>query len=146
MDVTVNPTDITMVSRRGTIRIYPIDANIFTTVFDPFWEITTAGTTISTIYPAQYTTETPGSGSGSVTWAAGNEPTIFESMRDLRRRVAVELGFLNTFDEVTTASELIKDGLYWDAYRATNKIELMASEISLDLHGIDIALGEEGKL
>jgi len=105
VDVTVNPTDITMVSRRGTIRIYPIDANIFTTVFDPFWEITTAGTTISTIYPAQYTTETPGSGSGSVTWAAGNEPTIFESMRDLRRRVAVEVGFLNTFDDVVDISE-----------------------------------------
>jgi hypothetical protein len=27
----------------------------------------------------------------------------------------------------------------------TNKIELMASEVSLDLHGIDIALGEEGQ-
>ena len=105
VDVTVNPTSITMVSRRGTIRIYPIDANIFTTVFDPFWEISTLGTTISTIYPAQYTTETPWSGSGSVTWAAGNEPTIFESMRDLRRRVAVELGFLNTFDEVVDIEE-----------------------------------------
>ena len=38
-----------------------------------------------------------------------------------------------------------KPGRYWDAYRVTNKIELMASEVSLDLHGIDIALGEEGK-
>ncbi len=47
---------------------------------------------------------------------------------------------------MTQASELIKDGRYWDAYRVTNKIELMASEVSLDLHGIDIALGEEGKL
>jgi hypothetical protein len=52
---------------------------------------------------------------------------------------------LEIIDEVTQASELIKDGKYWDAYRVTNKIELMASEISLDLHGIDIALGEEGK-
>lgn len=105
VDVTVNPTDITMVSRRGTIRIYPVDANIFTTTADPFWEITTAGTTISTVYPAQYTTETPGSGTGTVTWTGGNEPTIFESMRDLRRRVAVELGFLNTYDEVVDISE-----------------------------------------
>jgi hypothetical protein len=105
IDVTVNSTDLTMVSRRGTIRILPIDANIFTTASNPFWEITPGGTTISTIYPAQYTTETPGSGSGSVTWIAGNEPTIFESMRDLRRRVAVEVGFLNTFDDVVDISE-----------------------------------------
>ena len=52
---------------------------------------------------------------------------------------------LEVVDEITTASGLISDGKYWDAYRVTNKIELMASEVSLDLHGIDIALGEEGK-
>ena len=50
---------------------------------------------------------------------------------------------LEVIDEVTQASELIKDGKYWDAYRITNKIELMASEVSLDLHGIDIALGDQ---
>ena len=60
-----------------------------------------------------------------------------------RARLCARL--LEIIDEVTQASELIKDGKYWDAYRVTNKIELMASEVSLDLHGIDIALGEEGK-
>jgi len=64
---------------------------------------------------------------------------------ELLARAKLCARLLEVIDEVTQASELIKDGKYWDAYRVTNKIELMASEISLDLHGIDIALGEEGK-
>jgi hypothetical protein len=64
---------------------------------------------------------------------------------ELLARAKLCAKLLELIDEVTQASELIKDGKYWDAYRVTNKIELMASEISLDLHGIDIALGEEGK-
>ena len=65
---------------------------------------------------------------------------------ELLARAKLCARLLEIIDEVTQASELIKDGKYWDAYRVTNKIELMASEVSLDLHGIDIALGEEGKL
>ena len=61
---------------------------------------------------------------------------------ELLARAKLCAKLLEVIDEVTTASELIKDGKYWDAYRATNKIELMASEISLDLHGIDLAAGE----
>ena len=61
----------------------------------------------------------------------------------MRAKLCAKL--LELIDEVTIASDLIKDGKYWDAYRVTNKIELMASEVSLDLHGIDIALGEEPK-
>jgi len=64
---------------------------------------------------------------------------------ELLARAKLCAKLLEIIDEVTQASELIKDGKYWDAYRVTNKIELMASEVSLDLHGIDIALGEEGK-
>ena len=64
---------------------------------------------------------------------------------ELLARAKLCARLLEIIDEVTQASELIKDGKYWDAYRTTNKIELMASEISLDLHGIDIAMGEEGK-
>ena len=65
---------------------------------------------------------------------------------ELLARAKLCAKLLEVIEEVTQASELIKDGRYWDAYRVTNKIELMASEVSLDLHGIDIALGEEGKL
>ena len=61
----------------------------------------------------------------------------------MRAKLCAKL--LELIDEVTIASDLVKDGKYWDAYRVTNKIELMASEVSLDLHGIDIALGEEPK-
>jgi hypothetical protein len=64
---------------------------------------------------------------------------------ELLARAKLCARLLEIIDEVTQASELIKDGRYWDAYRVTNKIELMASEVSLDLHGIDIALGEEGQ-
>ena len=64
---------------------------------------------------------------------------------ELLARAKLCAKLLEVIEEVTQASELIKDGRYWDAYRVTNKIELMASEVSLDLHGIDIALGEEGK-
>jgi len=64
---------------------------------------------------------------------------------ELLARAKLCARLLEVIEEVTLASELIKDGKYWDAYRVTNKIELMASEVSLDLHGIDIALGEEGK-
>ena len=65
---------------------------------------------------------------------------------ELLARAKLCARLLEVIEEVTQASELIKDGRYWDAYRVTNKIELMASEVSLDLHGIDIALGEEGQL
>lgn len=64
---------------------------------------------------------------------------------ELLARAKLCARLLEVIEEVTQASELIKDGKYWDAYRLTNKIELMASEVSLDLHGIDIALGEEGQ-
>ena len=72
--------------------------------------------------------------------------SIHVSGDELLARAKLCAKLLEMVDEITQASELIKDGKYWDAYRVTNKIELMASEVSLDLHGIDIALGEEGKL
>ena len=71
--------------------------------------------------------------------------SIHVSGDELLARAKLCARLLEIIDEVGQASELIKDGKYWDAYRTTNKIELMASEVSLDLHGIDIALGEEGK-
>lgn len=74
-----------------------------------------------------------------------NKNSIHVSGDELLARAKLCARLLEVIEEVTQASELIKDGKYWDAYRVTNKIELMASEVSLDLHGIDIALGEEGQ-
>ena len=62
---------------------------------------------------------------------------------ELLARAKLCAKLLEVIDEVTQASELIKDGKYWDAYRVTNKIELMAAEVSSDLHGIDLAAGDQ---
>jgi hypothetical protein len=69
--------------------------------------------------------------------------SIHVSGDELLARAKLCAKLLEMIDEIGQASELIKDGKYWDAYRATNKIELMASEVSLDLHSIDIAQGEQ---
>ena len=74
-----------------------------------------------------------------------NKNSIHVTGDELLARAKLCAKLLEVIEEVTQASELIKDGRYWDAYRVTNKIELKVSEVSLDLHGIDIALGEEGK-
>ena len=62
---------------------------------------------------------------------------------ELLARAKLCARLLEIIDEVGQASELIKDGKYWDAYRVTNKIELMAAEVSSDLHGIDLAAGDQ---
>jgi len=106
IDVNVTATGMQVTTQRGVIRIYPIDANIFTTAADPFWEIDANVKTISTVYPVQYSTEvSPINGSGIFNWAAGNEATIFDTMRDLRRRIGVEVGFLNNYDDVVDIVE-----------------------------------------
>ncbi len=77
---------------------------------------------------------------GGIEYWIGVLPSFTQAKLLARAKLCARL--LEVIDEVTQASELIKDGKYWDAYRATSKIELMASEISLDLHGIDLAAGE----
>ena len=62
---------------------------------------------------------------------------------ELLARAKLCAKLLEVIDEVTQASELIKDGKYWDAYKLTSKIEFMVAEVSADLHGIDLAAGGE---
>lgn len=101
ISVVVNDTSLELTSNRGVIRIYPIDANIFTSTTNPYWEIGSTAVTISTIYPAQYSMGMdPMLGPGTYTWDAGNEPTIFDTMINLRRKIGVEVGFLNNWDDV----------------------------------------------
>jgi len=69
--------------------------------------------------------------------------SIHVSGDELLARAKLCAKLLEMIEEIGQASDLIKDGKYWDAYRATNKIELMASEVSLDLHSIDIAQGDQ---
>lgn len=108
LGITVNQTAtaIELSSTSGVVRIYPIDANIFTTTADPYWEIGSSPVTISTIYPAQYSMGMdPFLGPGTYTWNVGNEPTVFDSMRDLRRKIGVEIGFLNDYTDVDDITE-----------------------------------------
>jgi len=62
---------------------------------------------------------------------------------ELLARAKLCAKLLEVVDEITLASGLISEGKYWDAYRVTNKIELMAAEVSSDLHGIDLAAGDQ---
>lgn len=58
-----------------------------------------------------------------------------------RARLCAKL--LEVVDEITTASGLISEGKYWDSYKLTSKIEFMVAEVSADLHGIDLAAGDQ---
>ena len=95
--VVQNPTSITLTSRRGNFVITPIDCNIFNSGGTTSWEISTTPTTFSTVYP--------NSSSQDAFWSTGNEATIFEKVIDVRRRLAVEAGFLNNYDDVSDITE-----------------------------------------
>ena len=83
--VVQNPTNITLTSRRGLVEISPVDCNIFCDSTAPRWQIGASPVSISTVYP-------------QVFWSAGNEATIFDKVLDVRRRLAVESGFLNDYE------------------------------------------------
>ena len=62
---------------------------------------------------------------------------------ELLARAKLCAKLLDAIKEIETASGLIADGKYWEAYKATSQIEFMVSEVSCDLHGIDLASGGE---
>lgn len=95
--VVQNPTSITLTSRRGLIRISPVDCNIFSDPLAPMWEIGVVPVTISTIYPSSTNLQP--------FWSVGNEATIFDKVLDVRRRLAVEQGFLNVYTDATDITE-----------------------------------------
>lgn len=61
------------------------------------WEISTTPTTFLTVYPWPSSFDS--------FWSTGNEATIFDKVIDVRRRLAVEAGFLNNYDDVSDISE-----------------------------------------
>ena len=112
IDVNVTDTDLELTTKLGEIRIYPLDANIFTTERDGFWMIDSNVTTISIIYPNKYTTSFTNSVSNFITgfnnavdWEPNNAPTIFDTISDLRRKVAVQAGFLAVYTDTTLIDE-----------------------------------------
>lgn len=107
INVEVSGDLLVMTSKRpnAIVRIYPIDCNVFFGANDPYWEINPTTTYISIAYPSYYYTQNVGSPTAATQWLAGNVPTWMETMRTLRRRIAVEEGFLNSFDDEVDISE-----------------------------------------
>jgi len=107
INVQISGDILVMTSKRpnAIIRIYPIDCNVFFGASDPYWQINPTTTYISIAYPEYYYTQNVASPNAATQWLAGNVPTWMETMRDLRRRIAVEEGFLNNYDDVADISE-----------------------------------------
>lgn len=107
IDVTVSGDILDLVSNQANtaIRIYPIDCNVFFGSALPYWEIAPTTTYISIAYPTQYWTQNKLSPLSATTWAAGNVPTWLETIRTLRRRIAVEEGWLNSYDDAVDIAE-----------------------------------------
>ncbi len=107
VNVEVDGDVLVMSSKRpnAIVRIYPIDCNVFFYGNSPYWEINPTTTFISIAYPEYYYTQDVGSPTTATQWQAGNVPTWMETMRTLRRRIAVEEGFLNNFDDEVDISE-----------------------------------------
>jgi hypothetical protein len=87
------------------IRIYPIDCNVFFGASDPYWQINPTTTNILIGYPEYYYTQDVAAPNAATQWQAGNIPTWMETMRDLRRRIAVEEGFLVNYDDAADIPE-----------------------------------------
>lgn len=84
-------------TENASINIYPVDANVFIGgTSNLYWSIPSTGATVSTIYPASYQTENH---SSTIGWIPTNEPDFFESIGVLRRRIAVEEGYLSSYDD-----------------------------------------------
>jgi len=98
---------LVMSSKRpnAIVRIYPIDCNVFFGSADPYWQINPTTTYISIAYPSYYYTQSVATPNAASQWQSGNVSTWMETMRTLRRRVAVEEGFLNAYDDEVDISE-----------------------------------------
>lgn len=81
------------------IRIYPIDANLFTGGdAQPYWDITSTPKAFSTVYPRDFYRQNTSEMSVE-SFSPTNRPDIFETIKDLRQRVAVEESYILTYDE-----------------------------------------------
>lgn len=85
------------------IRIVPIDCNVFCS--GNGWLIYPTPSLFSTFYPDSYFRPDVASPYSQSNWKAGNEPSWFETVRTFRRRIAVEEGFINNYDDVVDIPE-----------------------------------------
>ena len=107
INVEVSGDVLVMTTKRpnAIVRIYPIDCNVFRYGNAPYWQINPTTTNILIGYPEYYYTQNVAAPQTATQWQAGNIPTWMETMRTLRRRVAVEEGFLVNYDDVVDIPE-----------------------------------------
>ena len=107
INVQVSGDVLVMTTKRpnAIVRIYPIDCNVFRYGNSPYWQINPTTTNILIGYPEYYYTQNVAAPQTATQWQAGNIPTWMETMRTLRRRVAVEEGFLVNYDDVVDIPE-----------------------------------------
>jgi len=107
INVEVSGDVLVMTTKRpnAIVRIYPIDCNVFRYGNAPYWQINPTTTNILIGYPEYYYTQNVAAPQTATQWQAGNVPTWMETMRTLRRRIAVEEGFLVNYDDVVDIPE-----------------------------------------
>ena len=107
INVEVSGDVLVMTTKRpnAIVRIYPIDCNVFRYGNAPYWQINPTTTNILIGYPEYYYTQNVAAPQTATQWQAGNIPTWMETMRTLRRRIAVEEGFLVNYDDADDISE-----------------------------------------
>jgi hypothetical protein len=107
INVEVSGDVLVMTTKRpnAIVRIYPIDCNVFRYGNAPYWQINPTTTNILIGYPEYYYTQDVAAPQTATQWQAGNIPTWMETMRTLRRRIAVEEGFLVNYDDADDISE-----------------------------------------
>jgi hypothetical protein len=107
INVEVSGDVLVMTTKRpnAIVRIYPIDCNVFRYGNAPYWQINPTTTNILIGYPEYYYTQNVAAPQTATQWQAGNIPTWMETMRTLRRRIAVEEGFLVNYDDVVDIPE-----------------------------------------
>ena len=92
-------------TQNASIAIYPVDANVFVGgTSNLYWSIPTTGLSVSTLYPSSYSTQNR---PATVGWAPTNQPDFFESLGTLRRRIAVEESYLQSFDDLPDVPDSI---------------------------------------
>lgn len=109
LNVAFDGIDIDLSTKYGdtTVFITPMDCNVFALPVngDYGWTIVPAVQTVSTTYPDSYFVQDPAAPTTQKNWIVGNEPSWLETVRTLRRRIAVEEGFLNSYDDVVDIPE-----------------------------------------
>jgi hypothetical protein len=107
INVVVNQTLLELSTKipNSKIILTPCDCNVFFTPSNDGWIINPTTTYFDISYPARYFKQDNVNPTTAKYWTFGNDPSWLESIRTLRRRIAVEEGFIGSYDDVTDIPE-----------------------------------------